>query len=129
MFSVPITIPLRLPDRVDRLVSSVEIDNIVKVVCLLDKRVDFDVECNELYGYTPLTELLLIDGRKLPVCEPADAIIAYLDAYRQIEDFYNTPIPIDIGFDPGSPEGDRGVVIPLFPDRRPCVSSEGSTPD
>lgn len=128
MFNVPITIIVRFDDRVDRLVSSVNIDDIA-VVNPLDNEVDFDVECNELYDFTPRSELVLIDGRKLPVREHPAEIIRYLDAYRQLEDFFTAPVMgiRNQHLTVVKPEG-SGVVVPLFGSHPPCALSEGSTP-
>lgn len=126
MFSFPVTVPFRDNEGVYGVDLMVNIDDIA-VVNPLDNGVNSDVECDQLYDYSPLSELVLIDGRKLPVCEPPAIINRYLDIYRQIENFYT--IPIHIGIDPAKPGEDRGVIIPLFPKARPCVSSEGSTPD
>lgn len=121
MFSIPVTVPFRDNEGVYGFDVSVDIDKIA-TVNPLDRETNVDVELDHLYDYRPMTELVLIDGRKLPVCEPPAIINRYLDAYRQIEDFY-TDIPIDLS-------DRRGVVIPLFPKgRHLCASSEGSTPD
>lgn len=129
MFSFPVTVPFRNDEGVFAVDVTVNIDDIA-VVNPLDKLVNSDVECNELYDYRPLSELILIDGRKLPVCEPPAIIHRYLDAYRQIEDFYTEPsIPILQPLSPNGPTpGESGVVIPLFSKARQCASSEGSTP-
>jgi len=128
MFSIPITVPYRDNDGVYGIDVSIDIDKIQSVNAL-DIMPNSDVELNELYDYRPMSELLLTDGRKLPVCEPPSIIQRYLDAYQQIENFYTygslppgALIPVDLS------EDSRGVVIPLFK-ARPCVSSEGSTPD
>jgi hypothetical protein len=128
VFSIPITVPYRVDDKVDRISVSVEIDKIVVVKPLLDILPNIGVECDQHSTYAPLTELVLEDGRKLPVCEPAETINRYLDAYRSIEDFY-TKAPVYIAVDPATPGADRGVVIPLFGARSSCASSQGSTPD
>lgn len=129
MFSIPVTVPVRFDDAVHGMDVTIDIDKIV-VVNPIDIEGNFDVECNELYDFRPLSELVLIDGRKLPVCEPPAIIHRYLDAYRQIEDFYTQPIqPIEPRRSPASQPGDRGNVISLFfGSQPPCDISEGSTP-
>jgi hypothetical protein len=119
MFSFPITVPFRDDTGVYGIDVSIDIDKVASVNPL-DRTVDVDVELDYLYDYRPMAELVLIDGRKLPVCEPPAIIHRYLDAFRQIEEFYTVPIDLS---------DRRGVVIPLFPKGRPCASSEGSTPD
>lgn len=128
MFSIPITVPYRDNDGVYGIDVSIDIDKIYSVNAL-DIMPDSDVELNQLYDFRPMAELLLHDGRKLPVCEPPSIIQRYLDAFQQIENFYTygslppgALIPVDL-----SESG--GVVIPLFKARPSCVSSEASTPD
>jgi hypothetical protein len=132
MFSIPITVPFRDNTGVYGIDVSIDIDKVASVNPL-DRRVDVDVELDLLYDYRPMAELLLHDGRKLPVCEPPAIIDRYLQAYRQIEDFYtNQPfrhlrlVPRPVGPEPG----ESGVIVSLFPKAPPsCASSEGSTPD
>jgi hypothetical protein len=128
VFIIPITVPVRFDDEIHRISVSVEIDKIAVVKPLLDIQGNIGVELNQHSTYAPLTELLLVDGRKLPVCEPPAIINRYLDAYRSIEEFYTAPRSVETGLDKAAPEGDRGVVIPLFGARPPCASSQGSTP-
>jgi hypothetical protein len=128
MFSIPITVPFRDDVGVYGIDVSIDIDKIVTVTPL-DREVDVGVKLDQLYDYRPMSELLLIDGRKLPVCEPPAIIHRYLDAYRQIEDFYTRPPHLRIVADPDKAGADRSVVVPLFPKAPACASSEGSTPD
>lgn len=124
MFSIPVTVPVRLDDSVWHMDTTVEIDKIVVVKPLLDKDHSFGVESLELYSSTPSTEIVFEDGRKLPVLETAATINRYLDAYRELEGFYTSrqAAPVE------NPKKE-GVVIPLFPKAAsPCDSSEGSTP-
>jgi hypothetical protein len=127
MFSIPITVPFRDKEGVYGIDVSVDIDKIVSVNPL-DIEPNSDVELNQLYDYRPMSELLLNDGRKLPVCEPPAIIQRYLDAYQQIENFYTHGLPPPGALIPIDLSESRGVVIPLFPKGRSCASSEGSTP-
>lgn len=128
MFAIPITVPFRDDYGVYGFDVSIDIDKIA-AVNPLDRETNSDVELDQLYDYKPMAELLLTDGRKLPVCEPPAIIQRYLDAYRQIEEFYTKPPHLRLVLSPAGPEpGESGVIIPLF--KAPaCASSEGSTPD
>lgn len=128
MFAFPVTIVVRSDDSVFPLDVTVEIDRIVLVKPLLDNEHTFSVESPDFYDLVPACELLLEDGRKLPVLETAATVNQYLDAYRQIEDFYTNPRPAS---DPQSrgASGDRGVVVQLFAARKPCDTSQAPTPD
>lgn len=131
MFSIPITVPYRDDTGVYGIDVSIDIDKVASVNPL-DRTVDVDVVLDQLYDYRPMAELVLHDGRKLPVCEPPAIIDRYLDAYRQIEQFYtNLPFRhLRLVQEPNGPEpGESGVILSLFPKAPPCVSSEGSTPD
>jgi hypothetical protein len=127
VFSIPITVCYRDDHGVYGIDVSIDIDK-VHSVRPLDRTVNSDVECDQLYDYRPMSELVLHDGRKLPVCEPPAIIDRYLEAYRQIEDFYT-----GIRFKHlrvVKPSEESGVLLHLFPKASPpCASSEGSTPD
>lgn len=121
MFAIPITIPFHDGESVSTLPATVEIDKIVVVKSLLDKSICSDVESKLNSSLLPMTELQLEDGRKLPVLETAAAINRYLDAHRQLEDFYtSSPTAAEV------PKG--GVVLQLFQGGKSCASSEVSTP-
>lgn len=130
MFAIPVTIRHRLPDRIITLDVTVEIDKIVLVKDLLDNPQSFGVESLDFYDQVPVCELLLEDGRKLPVLETAATVNQYLDAYRAIEDFYTRPRPASDRQVEGASD-DRGVVVQLFTSRAPCPndSSQEPTPD
>lgn len=123
MFGIHVTIPYRSDSEVWPLDVTVQIDQIVLVKSILDKEYTFGVESFPLYDCVPRAELLLEDGRKVPVLETAEDIHRYLDAYRQLENFYTAPAKPAMSLVPST----RGEVIPLFK-APPCDSSEGSTP-
>lgn len=118
MFAIPITIPILTSESVRFLASSVQIDDIVAVKSLLDSYTNIGVES----GYhlmLPQAELLLEDGRKLPISEPVEFIHQYMETYRAIESFYTTKPVVN--------EKREGNVIPLFQGSS-CDTSEESIP-
>ena len=118
MFSFPVTVPIRRSDSIEALTVSIDIDKIAVVKSLLDKVEESGVE-SDFCSLLPATEILLDDGRKLPVVEPVEEILRYLDAYRELDLFFTGGPPVL--------ETREGNVIPLFKDS-PCASSVGSTP-
>lgn len=129
MFSFPVTIPCRNDESVFSVFVNVAIDQIAFVKPLLDSEPPFGVESASA-DLIPLCEIVYVDGRRLPVLEPASVIHCYLDAYTAIEDFYTE--------EHGSAaaqrveevaDGREGNVVPLFGTKPPCATSEGSTPD
>jgi hypothetical protein len=145
MYSFPITIPFRGDEGVYPLDVSVFVDDIVRVTPI-DIDHSIGVESNTLYSCLPSCELLLADGRKLPILETAATIHRYLEAYRQIETFYTAPATpasevSSIGIrnqpvrcvKPNEPRVrpltglTEGVVVPLF-GRTSCDTSEAPTP-
>lgn len=140
MFAFPVTVPVQHAEGTYSVDVTVNIDDVLKVLPLhgIDT---VDVESVNFYSCVPATEIVMTDGRKLPVLETAATINRYLDAYRVIENFYTKPA------DPTGirnrhmvcekPDGPRvrpldgtteGVVVPLFGNRK-CATSEASTPD
>jgi hypothetical protein len=137
VFNLPITVPFRDPEGVFPVDLSVPVDSILRVTPL-DNDHSFGVESATLYSCLPSTELLLTDGRKLPVLETAAMINRYLDLYRQIEDFYTAPATpaqnssasvSHLVPNHGAKPAAGGIVIPLFGRTPPCDTSEASTPD
>ena len=129
MFNIPVHILIRHPERITRLPASVPIDKLVTVKSLLDKLPHHEVDSSELLPFVPGAILLFEDGRRLVVAEPAEEIILYLDAYRDIEAMLS-PAKTTIAEDDAAKEqayDRKGVVIPLFP-RTSCDTSEASTP-
>lgn len=126
MFCFPVTIPCRNNESVFSIHVSVNVDDILLVKPLLDNEPPFGVESAST-DFTPLTELVFQDGRRLPVLESPHIIHAYLDAYLAIEDFY-TANDFNIIETGGEQVGPRDNVIPLFGSRTPCDTSEGSIP-
>lgn len=125
MFCFPVTVPVLRSDSVIQMIVSVAIDELALVKPLLDNAPPFGVESSS--DLIPLTELVFVDGRRLPVLEAPHIINCYLDAYTSIEDFYTASPPVwHEGGDPGVGRTDN--VIPLFGTKPPCVTSEGSTP-
>ena len=123
MFTFPVTIPYRDEAGVYPFDVNVNIDDVLKVVSLSTIN-DYPVESDDLYSCVPATEIVFTDGRKLPVLETAAIINRYLDAYRQIEDFYTT-VPSRRTVTEKSQEG---VVVSLFGTRTVCDSSQAPTP-
>jgi hypothetical protein len=118
VFSFPVTVPVRRPDSIEALSVWIDIDKIAVVKSLLDKVEESGVE-SDFYSLLPATEILLDDGRKLPVVEPVEEILRYLDAYRELDLFFTGGPPML--------ETREGNVIPLFK-VGPCASLAGSTP-
>lgn len=128
MFSFPVTIPCRTNESIFPVVVSVQIDEIAVVKPLLDNEPPFGVESAPV-DLIPLTEIVFVDGRRLPVIEPMHIITNYLDAYTALEDFYTSDFEVTME-EVIEPAVEReGNVIPLFGSRKPCVTLEGSTPD
>ena len=128
MFSFPVTVPVRKNESIFPIIVSVNCDDVLVVKPLLDKEPPFGVE-SASSDMIPLTEILFQDGRKLPVLENHEIICGYLDAYLALEEFYTDPMFVceeEVVED----KADRGDnVVPLFGSRKPCDTSEGSTPD
>lgn len=122
MFSFPVTAIIRHDDRIESLKVSVAIDEVAVVKRLLDSTDTSDVQYATLL--IPLTEIVFVDGRRLPVLEAPADVLKYLDAYRQLEGFYTTPRPVDV-----EEVVQQGTVIPLFKTGHTCVTSEASIPD
>ena len=128
MFSFPVTIPVRKDDSVFPVFVSIPIDEIAVVKPLLDNDPPFGVESASA-DLIPLSEIVFVDGRRLPVLETPHIIHSYLDAYTAIEDFYTAGLPIWESFEVEEPAEERDNVVPLFGSKKPCATSEGSTPD
>lgn len=120
MFSFPVVAVIRTDHNIQHLTVNVAIDEICSVTNLLDKSHDFDVESFPLHQLCPQSEILFNDGRKLPVANPYNDILQYLDGYRVLEGFYTKP--------PTAPVETDGVVVSLFRNKT-CAIMEGSTPD
>lgn len=121
MFSFPVTVPVRMEDEVYPLDLHVAIDDVAVVKPILDKEERFGVKDPPHLSLIPSTEIVLVDGRKLPVLETPATVNRYLDAYRSLEDFYT-------GRAAATEDTTGGVVIPLFQGGS-CNTSRGSTPD
>ena len=121
MFSFPVTVPVRTNESIFPLDVMVAIDEIALVKPLLDKYPENGVESglsSELY---PASEIVFVDGRKMPVMETPATIHQYLDAYKSLDHFYT-------GRGDHAEQEERGVVVPLFK-ASSCVTSAGSIPD
>jgi hypothetical protein len=128
MFSFPVTVPVRKNESIFPVIVSVNCDDVLVVNPLLDKQPPFGVE-SASSDMIPLTEILFQDGRKLPVLERPEIIHDYLDAYLALEEFYTDSkfVCEEEVVEYVDDLGDN--VIPLFGTRKPCDTSEGSTPD
>lgn len=120
MFSFSVTVPVHAPDEIYTIYVTVGVDKVAVVKPLLDNSTDLGV-----YGaehFLPASEIVLVDGRKIPVVESPAAINRYLDAYRVLEGFYTgRAAAVE------EPARREGNVVPLF-QGGPCATSEGSTP-
>lgn len=116
MFSFPVTVPVRYDDGVYPVDLTVNIDD-VALIKGLDKSCGFGIECASSETLLPNSEIVFVDGRKLPVLETAATLNRYLDAYRILEGFYTQP----------NGPTEQGNIIPLF-GKSSCDTSEGSTP-
>lgn len=116
MFSFPVEVVVRTPEGIDLIKVHVAIDEIA-LIKPLDKSYGFGIECDPSYSLLPNSEIVFVDGRKLPVLDHAESLNRYLDAYRSLEEFYTQP--------KGSTK--QGNIIPLF-GKSSCDTSEGSTP-
>ncbi len=128
MFSFPVTIPVRRNESIFPVFVSVNCDDVLIVKPLLDNEPPFGVE-SASSDMIPQCEIVFQDGRKLPVLETAHTIHCYLDAYLALEEFYTDNIfrMDDEEVEEQMERGDN--VIPLFGSKRPCATSEESTPD
>lgn len=126
MFSFPVTVPIRGVEEVVTIKVHVQIDQIAVVKALLDNDTKSGVH-SAPSSLIPHAEIIFEDGRKLPVVEDQATILVYLDAYRELEDFYTgRAATVDV-----APR--EGNVIPLFQGgpctpTNPSAMSEGSTP-
>ncbi|MEQ6332981.1 hypothetical protein [Sphingobium sp. MK2] len=95
MFSIPITLIYKGDEGVIDLPSSVNMDDIALVrKIVLDKVNQKSVESYYHLDMVPHTEIVLNDGRVIPIVERYDAIRMYLDTYRQIDaDFSTMNVP------------------------------------
>lgn len=128
MFSFPVTIPCRNDESVFPVIVSVAIDEIAVVKPLLDNAPPFGVE-STTSDLIPLTEIIFVDGRRLPVMEPPHIINHYLDAYTMLEDFYTIGHELGVEEVEEEPVKREDNVIPLFGHRNSCATLEGSIPD
>lgn len=96
MFSFPVTISCRGAESVFPVCVSVAIDEIAFVKPLLDKAPSFGVESssNELI---PQSEIVFVDGRKLPVLEANHTILCYLDAELSRLAHLHQRVPVAVG--------------------------------
>lgn len=117
MFAFPVTILFNRTDGIYPLDVTVNIDD-VALIKPLDKSSELGIECEHSDTLLPNSEIVFVDGRVLPVLETAATLCTYLDAYRSLEEFYTRP-PAPVT---------QGNIIPLFA-KKPCNTSEGSTPD
>lgn len=117
MFGFPVTIPVRTDDGIFPLDVVVNLDD-VAVIKTLDNEDELGVVSQSPDPLLPNSEIVLVDGRVIPVCETAATLNVYLDAYRTLDEFFTRPSGLT----------ERGNVIPLFK-KKPCATSEGSTPD
>lgn len=124
MFSFPVTLVVRTNESIYPLDVTIDIDKIAVVKPLLDNGGSFGVECDLEAHLVPSSEIILEDGRKLPVLETVATIFQYLDAYRELEGFFTAPPAVT------RPEvvERSGVVVPLFGTKLPCDTSPGSIP-
>lgn len=91
MFNIPITLLYDGQHGKIDLPSSVSIDDIATVKMItIDSTCSFDVESYYHSDLVPHTEILLTDGRVLPVVERYGAICMYLDIYRQLDKDFST---------------------------------------
>jgi len=128
MFSFPVTIPVRRDESIFPVFVSVNCDDVLIVKPLLDNEPPFGVE-SASSDLIPLSEIVFQDGRRLPVLESPHTIHCYLDAYLAIEEFYTEyhhPSMVE-AVEQFVGGGDN--VVPLFGSKKPCATSEGSTPD
>lgn len=120
MFSFPVTVPVRSNEAVYPMDVTIAIDDIACVKSLLDKGDGFGVESSSS-DLVPATEIVFVDGRKLPVLETPATINRYLDAYCTFDEFYTKAGAAEVE------EERRDNVVPLFK-ASSCDTSEGSTP-
>jgi hypothetical protein len=106
----------------------VNVDDVLLVKPLLDNEPPFGVE-SASSDMIPQCEIMFQDGRSLPVLETSHTIICYLDAYLAIEEFYTDPMFVceTEVLEELVERGDN--VVSLFGSKKPCATSEGSTPD
>ena len=122
MFSFPVTVPIRKPEGIFPIDVMVAIDDIA-VVKSLDKVSEFGVCSASPDEFIPSSEIIFVDGHKLPVLEKASTLHEYLDAYITLDEFFTLSTrPVNDREHP-----DDNVVY--LSTRRPCNTSEGSTPD
>lgn len=124
MFSFPVTVVVRTDESIYPLKVTIDIDKIAVVKPLLDNGPSFGVESESEANLIPASEIILEDGRKLPVLEPVATLFHYLDAYRQLENFYTFRPRL---LEPEAVER-SGVVVPLFGTKTTCDTSPGSIP-
>lgn len=124
MFSFPVTIPIRNDERIYPMDVTVAIDEVAFVKSLLDKTTKGGIQSAPCDPLIPLTEIVLVDGRSLPVLEPVTVIQQYLDAYRSLDEFFHRKA-ITLLNETGNNEN----VVPLFKAPPKCATSEESTPD
>jgi hypothetical protein len=122
MFSFPVTVPIRTDESVYPMDVMIAIDEIALVKPLLDKYPENDVESDLSSEFFPASEIVFVDGRKMPVMETPATIHQYLEAYKTLDHFYTNRTP------PAEKVEERGVVVPLFK-ASSCATSEGSIPD
>jgi len=121
MFSFPVTVPIRKPDGIFPIDVHVNIDDIACIKSL-DKVGQVGVCSTSPDELIPSSEIILVDGRKLPVLETPATIHEYLDAYIALDEFFTmSTLPVIEREHP-----DDNVVY--LSTRRPCDTSEGSTP-
>lgn len=122
MFSFPVTVPIRKPEGIFPVDVTVAIDDIACIKSL-DKVSPFGVCSASPDEFIPSSEIIFVDGRKLPVLETAHILHQYLDAYITLDEFFTMSTrPVKDRENP-----DDNVVY--LSNRRSCNTSEGSTPD
>lgn len=117
MFGIPVTIPVRTNEQIFPLDVVVNIDDIA-VIKPLDNEGELELLSHSPDPLLPNSEIVMVDGRVLPVLETPAVLHMYLDAYKSLDEFFTRPSGLT----------EQGKVIPLFK-KTPCATSEGSTPD